>query len=990
MVLISTEILALPQLDPQPDWTQVKVPGKVELDAWGWHGALFYQHTYQSGVDYDYFRKNVVQESYRWGSNLLEIFLTPNGYPWEWTPSDNIPREEGYVFNDDPKWKNESLKNLNRLAHEHNMLIQWFCHPELVVDSRMEPKFEDAAKIEHNLNAVKAMNNIFADATNDGWMNLLDGYGHEHWFVDKNGRTSHAQWLYNPSQYCYSTYIPTWHPVNEPGYAQGYMNAASWALRGRDDQWGMTKEHGGTIIGARPMGYQADSRTYKAPSEVWGGLARYGGGTYPDWVLKQTNDFARRRLYAKGKPDASAIWWLGETPPVLPKEYRPYVYGSCMNPLKTAVAAPARTTGKEGFIELMSIVEQSNIGPARFECPASGYFVQNNIIRMEIDPDRGYRRLLYDPSRTGHFDNNSDAVILADPFFELSFDGIIGNRKNMDSWKTVASMRGYEQSKFIVSDRFIELSDSEFPSILAKVSPKAKIIPRRLHFKGFLDFGQYSLKLKTADNIQKTFVRIRLNDRFIGAFPALGESTDYQVPFSVPRSGYYDIVVEAAEGGKDAVCKLTSLELLKSTSPVQQASVMRVVEQAGHQCALEETVYIKSSLDNKSATMKIRYQLDSDTPYLIISQECTSGDSGFELEQFCNFNNYNIKSGSKSSAENKVYVSTDNSKPAVAVSPLSNSSIGSLGAKDAHLVNLISSSAGTKKQIIAVTVLEGLYSEDNIDKLTYWLKARDSYTQVITLGSGDQPYSLRCSPKSSLPNVQVVRIKDPDGRPYYVKERGVDNKYRWYFRGAQVSSEVSDTDLLRLYFRQSDEVQIIRDGFINNLARAGWGSQYAIALSDINAIDNGARLDIDVLSATPFLFATRVQFVKSVGSVKVNGKDWDYYDDDIVFLPQKKGVYHLEVTWKDVNQYFPHLTRTIASVVNCDWDEKNRSLSIELDDPVWLTGPKIEGPWYAITINRAGWDIIEVKGAELIRTGSRAVNLKVTDKKINIEFNLVQ
>ncbi len=108
----------------------------------------------------------------------------------------------------------------------------------------------------------------------------------------------------------------------------------------------------------------------------------------------------------------------------------------------------------------------------------------------------------------------------------------------------------------------------------------------------------------------------------------------------------------------------------------------------------------------------------------------------------------------------------------------------------------------------------------------------------ILVEPGPKGYEYNAS-KINKPIISMVRVMNPVGSPYYVKEYGSDGKGWWYFRGGQSSKEIAGTDLLRLYVSAGKKIQIIFDGFIDNLARPGWGSQYSMLLGDIKKTKDG-------------------------------------------------------------------------------------------------------------------------------------------------------
>jgi hypothetical protein len=1104
-----------PQLEPPPHWVSRPHPGRVSLDAWGWEAPITYQRSYRGGVGFDYFQGEVIDESYRWGANLLDVYppyFFPTSWPFEWSPDSVFERPESYPQWNDPRWQAGTLRALSRYAHSKGMLVQWFCHPELVPGKRGEATFTDAGKISQNLTALRKLGFDYSNAVRDPWEDLFDGFGHEHWFDDQTGRTAHAGWEWNPGMYFYST--SNWRPFAEPSYSKSLMCAGSWDLRGRDDQWLLPLEKG--VV---PLSIQADSRTLQAPRETWGGWSRFGGGTYPDWILKQVNDFFRRRFMAKERPDATAIWWLGEPNSVLPTQYRSYVYGISQDPMRCAVAAQLRTTGVMGHMDMMNQFGNPNIG-RRYSLPATTHFIQNNYLRLYRDATSDRTILVYDPTRTAHFDGDSDGMVVSSDLLQVDTgapqepttvwqlghpDGSSAEfrprfamlaaqstphdpAKYSAEGQTVVSVGEWDGASsellpegdfregYVVDIR--ETTTNEFPGLFATPPRGPKEITLRLHAQagtyrlelgqqntavadqvfvlvdgspvgrlqtldtdalkkeglshavhllapieiprdglheltlslmggdGFevdalrlvytgpvppalshpepygsdefvyagvtrdgqmpagvgrvpyalpvdlhilsaLEPGTYRLRVGFTGEPTPTYVQAHLGSQFIGAHVSQEAATEAEIPFCVLAPGDHDLRITAVDG---AGCGFDFL-LLERLSRMRRS--FEILEPAGHLAVLKETLVAPTP--NGTIVETRRFALVSDTPLLRIDID-RSGPGAKTL--FC-ADGYEtilpiVREGNRDHDDEPLPMEvlwSEGDLPELMLRL-----VGVTTAMTGGNWLELDSPAGGKFEGLLV-MLDGLYEMEQVLEIPY---SREVAPQRH-LGT---PTGLVEKNPSRVPEVRVVRIMNPAGSPYFVEEEAPSGSRRWYFRGAEPSREIPGTDLLKVYLPGGGRARIIPDGLIDGIARPGWGCQYIMALGDLAQIDTQISLTVDVFSMTPFIFSPRVQVSGPVRHVLLDGRPYRYFDGDVVFLPNRRGKYRLDVSLGRPDQ--PHLVRTCGVVKEAQWDESKRVLLVEAELPEWCPELRPELDLAAL-IDLEGGKVAKLSGGKVER-----------------------
>ena len=129
-------------------------------------------------------------------------------------------------------------------------------------------------------------------------------------------------------------------------------------------------------------------------------------------------------------------------------------------------------------------------------------------------------------------------------------------------------------------------------------------------------------------------------------------------------------------------------------------------------------------------------------------------------------------------------------------------------------------------------------------------------------------------------------------------------------------------------------VRVQRYGYIDDIVKPGFGCQYSLAIRD--NIQPG-RCEVEVVKTGPFLFAPRIDWKQPFDSVKVDGRDWRYFDQNLVFLPNKPGRYVVEV--KQRGRKAPSLGRTFLNVESATWNEREMALELVTSHPHWWVGP---------------------------------------------------
>ncbi len=379
------------EAEPVPHSLLTDDPGKVCLDLWGWYTTTRYQRLNQRIVTPDYIKKRAIDESYKWGANLVELCYY-GGYHCD-----------GYHLQPRAGWTKEGTAALHRHIHSRDMVVQWVTH--LGIELRRGNKEFTIA-----IDALRSLGREQLDSLHTPAGELLDGIGSEQWSTIWPLLFNKCMWPYSPFMYSYTDN----HMFDET--LPNEMDVSASNGFGTDDQTSGYHQLHAEIrkrYGLQFWGSQAECRSQNCSEEWWPKYAEFGGLGVPDWVLKQVNDQFRLRARVRGTRNVSpsAIWWINEADTVCPDENRPYVYGISQDPIKCAVTAKLTGLGKGGKVTF-----NGRQLPQRYPYPSQTAFIQNNYLRVLLLHDQDKAIVLHDLERLAHYDGNSCSVPVCDPF----------------------------------------------------------------------------------------------------------------------------------------------------------------------------------------------------------------------------------------------------------------------------------------------------------------------------------------------------------------------------------------------------------------------------------------------------------------------------------------------------------------------------------------------------------------------------------------------
>jgi len=532
-------------------------PGRAYIDVWGWMNCLDYQRTIKEvkpyevitdeqrekdwknsfAADIQYMMLNVVDESFRWGANGQEFYLSNyrqgnTSWPMPWSKEDPIKGAETYNYFNFPHFGERELKELCSYSHLRDSLFHWYGHiPE-----------RDAYKHNHNFigpgrtskwwlyNLQEKMSRDYANFLKDGWLKAIDGWAGEYMELlsqDPNGQDlielTKRIWRYNPGAYMNDNVGNTW-----SRYVSAISPAFSHTLlsNARDDGdpldlYGDEIAHGS--YGKTYFNLQGDARV-KSPSI-------FGGWIHPDFVVKECNDFFRVRAYNPEDIHTTAVWWLADNRDTCPDWVRRYVYAVSQDPLKCAATYQLSTLGKGGGLEQQAQKPKEfypHTGLSKFqfrprnERPCTTSLIQNNYMRAYFSADKDGGELFYDPEGLAHYDGNSLSTPLSKSFISVESEGGVSHFFKVREYLEPAGYKAVYQEKILIvgsngeetkeERRYTLHNDTSYLKFSLKRSSSDKNIFTKIGCEGYdeleIEGRSYRTQLK-----QKPSQLIRFKDK---------------------------------------------------------------------------------------------------------------------------------------------------------------------------------------------------------------------------------------------------------------------------------------------------------------------------------------------------------------------------------------------------------------------------------------------------------------------------------------------
>ena len=970
----------------QPHSLSRELPGLPYIAHFGWLGAVNYQRERRNPpVNLEYYRTKLIDEAWRWGANLLEFFPEDHGFrgfSMTWEADDAIPRAESYLQDEPfwPQWDWPEMREVTRLAHERDFIIHTFWH------RRPARSFNDTMDFTE-LVGRELMNPLLY-----GRMEAQDGFGVEGWFSDPQGETFSRVWPYNPGSYFHTTAVL---PGRSPALSGSWM-CAMGRVSGS-----FTNGYGGRwrYLQHPPLylGYQADCRAQRPSRKESGWSSSFGGGSAPDWILRQVNDFCRDRLYLD-----SAIWWLGEPSETLPAEYRPYVYAISANPMRVAVTTPLHAIGEGGYRDqsraAVPTIPERWVN--RVPLPQDTSIIQNNYFRLArlAGEDRGL--LQYDPHRTAFYED----VERRDPLVEISRDLL-----SCSTPELLSDARASDEVVFSVG--VADGSDAESRGMggygkAYTAGGDASLWPARIGYEIFpawpqevqlplpLPAGRYRLEVDTLPVPHNAIVNVALDGEKIGDYFPVPGKTRYGLAFSITEPGEHTLALHVERAHEFPRYATPSLEERLEQEIAHAFDAVRVRRIAnvavghtrplpvGHTAELEETVAFDAE---GSVRQRRTYRVDADFPMLRVEIENTAPHA-VAWDARLRLPNYGAPQPVPGTARTWRLAPKSGNHPALGLF-VEGDDVESVEMNAGEVV-LRFAKARRSGGRLALLVDDGLYSPSD-------------YASVAALAFAPRPrlaleaeHPVTHKNPLPIPRVEVVQVGRSAGTPYLVAEAGGNGETWWTARGAQVDG---NDDLLGLYLQAGGAARVQPYGFIEGVVKPGWGCQYMLAIRDTI---RPRTCEVKVVKTGPFVFAPRIEWKQPFDAVWVNGKPWRYFDGNIVFLPNRPGSYEVRVDTTGARA--PVVTRTFLEVAGAEWDAGTRTLDLDLRAPHWWKGPLAGDRPYTLTVagdarpvrlegrgEIIAWDEYRMRPESREKMQARGATLRLWPGRVRIVFGPV-
>jgi hypothetical protein len=843
-------------------------PIAPHLDLWGWQMGLTYQREdWNNPPGLAYFKKNVVDESRRWGANFMEFYLTnciaPRSAPFDWDDDDDY-----FTYRPSPGWTDATFKKATRYCHEKGMQLHWYEHYPFEDKKTNLESHEAPNPWVCRLNAYTAK--TFASSVSSSWLDIIDGLHYESGSISTSVdilKQIHPLWRENPGM----NYAESGAGIKSlrvlPALYPGTAAYNSTCNRGPDDMYQINpfgEDYWHSEFGRGFVTGQLNSRDR---------YYQQYGDIHPDFMLKQINDSIRDYSLNSRQRHVSAFWWLGEAPYVTSPVARRTSYIVSLDPVRCAIAARLESTGKGGtFEQRMRATRNESFYRPGIDYPATTAFVQNNWIRLYSEESRDGFDLWADPTGTAEYDNNSQALCLGEGFLSTVSKASFGEVKKTNS---IVEPGGYQAvlhtaMKHKINDPNADFSE-EKDLTLNSDSPFLRAVVKRSH-----------------------------------------QGEQHEVATVIPSRGYDQLWLDGKRIRYNPVARMIG------DSPAPECY---------------EAKRIPSRIELADST-GIRPRL---TVFVI-----RPGHINF-LQWF---------------PDGNLILWTMNPRKYAAMD---------LNRRNYHPI-----ANAKEEQEFVVVVGQSLWKSKDLVHLPAMFK---SPCQSLRLGQGKRKTVTN---RFSVPEVRVVKIEDPCGGPYHVCENGW-----WIARGAQPSFQDKDRqDFLKLYLSPNAKAMIHRDGLINGIARSGWGCQYTLAIKDpLKKTRGQAALTARVLGLNPFVFAPRVEFARPIAAVKLNGKPWHYFEEQLVFLPNAEGDYRIEVTYG--KRRTPALGRTHACITQTAWRNGSLSFTATLPEYQKKLPPSIR--LYGLILHDK--PITKVRGANIVNNGPRGTILSFKPGTISLRFD---
>lgn len=885
--------VAVPEALPAT-FAERELPMQPLLAHWGWHAPL--RNGDDGGVrPMAELLEEVLLPSWLAGADLLQVDIASaaHGAVLPWGARDPLKRPAAYRSDDAGGWPAAAFEALAHEAHARGMLLQAAIDP-LPVGGGSAERLAMLRFFARELACVRRLG-----------LGALDGFAVRDWLPDSGGYGQAMLQDFQPAAFlCRSG-----ENVPEAAGMLRALDADDGALPGLAATGLSAAFRDGFPADRFPLGV-LDARAVRAMG------APLGGGSHPDWIVTQANDFVRAR-----RGLGAALWWRAHDPATLGRRTIEYVHGVSQEPLRAAVAMRLSATGQDGqraaSAALFDRVQQG-FG-AETAAPAAVHALQNNWFRLLGSGGA----LLFDPQGLAQF-RAGEALVVSPAFLHTR---LFGGRPDANVVRSdvidllQAGQRpagGHGRSVVVDGTR---AADRQLPEQLA--FGETPQWPEQAAVELRAPVGYHELQIAPRALRGRGVLVVALDGAVLHCAPfAEGRrSPEIVVPLHLAKTGGRTLQFTVVEGGAVAFDRLR---------------IVRVGD-VGAEAQVDVPAGSLAQLGERSASSYHAEQVDlrtiADFPGFLMRLRCERAVRNLQVERTLQLPGHGellASSGGEGPSRLRgpfVLRGKDAAGPDLVVVPLQLPRYDHFTLRDGTLRFVSAPEAGAEARI--GFLLAPRRDSDALRAAGPAIFGALDLIHEIDLGDRGE---VTLVDDLGVPWTRVLHLRQRASTPYAVCENGW-----WTWRGAQPAA--TGGDWLRICLLPRQAVQVVGGASLLARTRPGPGSLSTIALRDpqpdsvtVRVLQPGRLAPPSVVMATDF------------DEVFVDGRPWAAFTARTVLLPDRPGTYRIE-TRSHGGGTAPHVTSTRAPLRRCEYAPASRELVLVVEsDPL----RPVEQPFTAV------------------------------------------
>ena len=852
--------------------------------------------------------------SFEAGADLCVLELTDaeGAASVPWAAQDPLKPVASYRGNSPVGWTRDAVAELSTEAHARSMLVVGGLDPVPAGSGATE-----------QLVALRYLSRELADVRRAGAA-ALDGFALRQWLLDGKGYGATMLQDFAPAAALLLSGEPT-----------GPFAGGLRALHADDGALHSLPWSG--LAGSWRRGFPADEFPFGVLEARYGidrrRPGRWRGGSAPDWIVAQANEFVRARAGRGG-----GMWWLCDEGAVAPAALG-YVRGVSLEPLRAAVVVPLVATGADGT---------RAAGASLLEAPPAGYVaggaatasvavhvLQNNWLQLAGTGGP----LRFDPQGLARF-GDGEAQPLSGSFLRSRLFGgrPDGGALRSDQTDFLANGRRPEGDHGPVL-RVSAAGERRVPTILAADEQPAW--PRTVCIEWNAPPGYHELTIVLRAVRQAGVATVAIDGTVLRALPfsPTAPVQPVTIPVHVSSGALRVLQVQVEHGG---ACAIDRLEVVRRGDVGVEAAAL---VPAGSRAILSERA------ESSYHAERLDVVTQADFAGFVLRLHNDRAVRNLQVERVFALPGYTFVDsvdGEEPTALRQPFLlrAANAAMPDLVVAPLQLSRYEQLRWENGQLSMRSAPEAGACSRIGFLFCVPGEGDR--------WLP----YAGKV-LAAVDQPQRLDLEALGEatlvgdlpLATSRVLEIAGRSGAPFAVCEQGW-----WQWRGSQAVA--GGGRWLRVHQAPGDTVRVVGGPSVLARTRPGPGSMRLLALREPTPTSATVRVLQPSRLAPP-----SVVFATDFDAVTIDGAPWDWFDGRTVFMPDRTATSRVQVQQRG-NGERPHVRSTRAPLTTCQYVPERRELVL-VTDPA--TERASELPWTAVV---AGPVPVAVENGEIVADAS--------------------